>query len=179
MTLQALRLGGQVPGAGPVQLGTLSLGSGSLGGGSLGDRTLFQAIAHATADSVVLELEQAPADPAESLERLYPRVGSTVEQLQGFVAIDDMAGFAAAEVRRLTGFDRVLVYRFGADWSGTVIAEDGNGRLPSYLDLRFPASDIPAQARELYRLNRLRLIADAGYRPVPIVPALHPRTGRP
>ena len=46
-----------------------------------------------------------------------------------------------------------------------MIAEDRNEALPSYLDLRFPASDIPRQARELYRLNRLRLIPDASYRP--------------
>ena len=52
-----------------------------------------------------------------------------------------------------------------------MIAEDRNEALPSYLDLRFPASDIPAQARELYRLNRLRLIPDASYEPVPLVPA--------
>src|SRR5690606_16078406 len=55
----------------------------------------------------------------------------------------------------------------------------GNGRLPSYLDHRFPASDIPAQARELYRVNRLRLIPDSAYHPVPIVPLLNPATGKP
>ena len=54
----------------------------------------------------------------------------------------------------MTGFDRVLIYRFDEQWNGTVIAEDRNEVLPSYLDLRFPASDIPAQARELYRRNR-------------------------
>src|SRR5262249_31778092 len=62
---------------------------------------------------------------------------------------------------------------------GTVVAEDRNDVLPSYLGHRFPASDVPRQARELYRLNRLRLIADAEYRPVPIHPAADPDTGRP
>lgn len=51
--------------------------------------------------------------------------------------------------------------------------------MPSYLGLRFPAADIPAQARQLYRLNRLRIIPDVDYRPVPIEPAENPRTGRP
>jgi light-regulated signal transduction histidine kinase (bacteriophytochrome) len=60
-----------------------------------------------------------------------------------------------------------------------VIAEDRNDVLPSYLDLRFPAGDIPAQARALYRDSRVRLIADAGYTPVPILPTMDPRTGRP
>jgi hypothetical protein len=54
-----------------------------------------------------------------------------------------------------------LIYRFDPEWNGEVIAEDNGGRLPVYPDLRWPASDIPAQARELYRLNRQRLIADA------------------
>jgi len=68
----------------------------------------------------------------------------------------------------MTGFDRVLIYRFDEQWNGTVIAEDRNEVLPSYLDLRFPASDIPAQARDLYRRNRQRIIPDANYTPVPI-----------
>ena len=73
---------------------------------------------------------------------------------------------AAAETRRITGFDRVMIYQFDAEWNGNVIAEDRNDRLPSYLNLRFPASDIPRQARQLYRINRLRLIARNDYEPV-------------
>ncbi|MFO0865519.1 MAG: ATP-binding protein [Gemmataceae bacterium] len=79
----------------------------------------------------------------------------------------------------LTEFDRVLIYRFDQDWNGTVVGEASNGRLPSLLHHRFPASDIPAQARELYRINRVRLIPDSAYCPVPISPAIHPRTGQP
>ncbi len=73
---------------------------------------------------------------------------------------------AAAETRRITGFDRVMIYQFDSEWNGNVLAEDRNERLPSYLNLRFPASDIPRQARELYRINRLRLIARNDYEPV-------------
>ena len=102
-----------------------------------------------------------------------------LERLQTIASTEELAELAAKEVRRLTGLDRALVYRFDEDWNGTVVAEDRNETLPSYLDLRFPASDIPAQARELYRLNRLRLIADANYEPVPILPALDPRTHAP
>ncbi|WP_406701202.1 ATP-binding protein [Singulisphaera sp. Ch08] len=72
-----------------------------------------------------------------------------------------------------------MIYRFDDDGAGTVIAEDRNDVLPSYQGHRFPASDIPLQARELYRRNRIRLIANAEYRPVPIIPADDPRTGRP
>jgi light-regulated signal transduction histidine kinase (bacteriophytochrome) len=86
----------------------------------------------------------------------------------------DLAHLAARIARRCSGFDRVLIYRFDRDFNGTVVAEDGNGVLPHYLNLQFPAGDIPAQARELYRRNRLRMIPDADYTPVPILPACGP-----
>ena len=72
-------------------------------------------------------------------------------------------------VREITGFDRVMAYRFRHDDSGDVVAED---RVPKRSDpyLRSPLSrrDIPAQARRLYIINTLRLIADVGDAPVPI-----------
>ena len=77
----------------------------------------------------------------------------------------------AEEVRNLTGYDRVKVYRFASDWSGEVIAEARIDSMPSFLGLHFPASDIPVQARELYRLNPERQIPDAAYQPVPLVQA--------
>ena len=140
---------------------------------------LHQLLAHANGGVVILELERLDGIEANLLDHVYPRMREALERLDALNTPQDLLTCAAHEVRALTGFDRVLIYRFDADWHGTVVAEDGNGRLPSYLDLRFPASDIPAQARELYRLNRQRLIPDAGYRPVPVLPALNPRTGRP
>jgi light-regulated signal transduction histidine kinase (bacteriophytochrome) len=77
-------------------------------------------------------------------------------------------------VRHITGFDKVMIYRFDADWNGTVLAQDKIEEMDDYLGLKFPASDIPQQARQLYLLNRLRLIADVEYSPVPILPVLHP-----
>ena len=68
----------------------------------------------------------------------------------------------------LTGFNRVLLYRFDELGHGTVICEDNDGTLPSYLDLRFPASDIPQRARDLYVLNTVRIIPDAMYVPSPL-----------
>ncbi|MCB5174532.1 PAS domain-containing protein [Microvirga lenta] len=121
----------------------------------------FDAVLHRSGDYTVLELEEVPAGSSASLDTLYPTLRRFVEQLQTATTIDDLCRVAAQDIRRLTGFDRVLVYRFDEQWNGTVIAEDRNENLPSYLDLRFPASDIPAQARELYRRNRLRIIPDA------------------
>jgi len=138
-----------------------------------------QAIAHRSGGTLILELEQAdPGDPG-SFEDVYPFVSSFLAELHGRTSLEELCSLAARGIRRITGLDRVLVYRFDEDWNGSVIAEDRNARLPSYMGLRFPASDIPAQARELYRLNRLRLIADANYRPIPIVPPLSPVDGQP
>lgn len=161
---------------GPLQLGSCrSQASGAT----------FQAIAHRSVDGfAILELEAIPPDVAgaptadvATLERLYPLIRDAFDRLGGAATIEEIVAAAACEVRRITGFDRVLVYRFEENWDGVVVAEDRNDRLPSYLGLRFPASDIPAQARQLYASNRLRLIADAGYRPIPILPGRDPRTG--
>jgi light-regulated signal transduction histidine kinase (bacteriophytochrome) len=75
----------------------------------------------------------------------------------------------ADRIREITRFDRVMIYRFLEDWSGEVIAESTDSNRGSYLGLRFPASDIPAIARNLYRLNPYRMIPDANAAPVPIL----------
>ncbi|MBU8977641.1 GAF domain-containing protein [Lysobacter sp. MMG2] len=103
--------------------------------------------------------------------------GLTANAMIGRIAGQDPApGFfqqVASLVRELTDYDRVMVYRFRADDAGEVIAEARSDEVEPYLGLRYPASDIPAQARHLYLLNRLRVIPDAQYAPVPIEPALH------
>ncbi len=100
--------------------------------------------------------------------RLQARVQANLEQLGQADEVAALCALVTAQVRQITGFNRVMVYRFTEAWDGVVIAQDGDGTLPNYLGLRFPASDIPAQARELYRLNRVRIIPDVDYAPVPI-----------
>lgn len=130
--------------------------------------------AHRVGPLVVVEVE--PAGP-ERLDMVFSSLRGFTEQLSAEPDIERSLSAVAGFVRRLTGFDRVLLYRFDADWNGKVVAESSNGRLPSYLDLRFPAADIPAQARALYASNRLRIIPDVDYRPVALRPALNPVTG--
>ncbi len=139
---------------------------------------MFEVSAHRTAQGLVVEFEPAP-DLGETAESFYPLLRDFLEESEALPDTLSLARAVAGRVRRLTGFNRVMIYRFDGDWNGTVIAEDGDGTLPSYLDLRFPASDIPAQARALYRLNRLRLIPTCDYEPVPLVPALSPLDGAP
>jgi two-component system, chemotaxis family, sensor kinase Cph1 len=93
-----------------------------------------------------------------------------------------LAGFLQAiteEVRSATGFARVMVYQFQPDDSGAVLAEAKHQDLEPFLGLRYPTSDIPKQARDLYLLNRMRIIPDANYTPAALTPALNPITGQP
>ena len=145
---------------------------------AIGQRT-FDVLAHETPQGVVVDIEPASAHAGLNPASQYPGMRSFFARIGQARDLVDLCAMAARHIRDLTGFNRVLVYRFDADWNGKVIAEDRDDVLPSYLDLHFPASDIPAQARDLYVLNRLRLIPDAVYRPEPIEPQLSPVDGRP
>jgi diguanylate cyclase (GGDEF)-like protein/PAS domain S-box-containing protein len=90
------------------------------------------------------------------------RSAQTVSQL-----CDDLA----RQIRQMIGFDRVMIYRFDEAGHGSVVAEDKADGLAPYLNLHYPASDIPQQARRLYKLQRIRAIPDVGYRPVGILAA--------
>ncbi|MCF6743990.1 GAF domain-containing protein [Blastococcus sp. KM273128] len=100
----------------------------------------------------------------------HRRLPTVLQRLSASATLDDLSAVLARDVRALTGFDRVMVYRFDPEWNGEVIAEDRRADLEPFLGLWFPASDIPAQARALYATNWMRLIPDAGYRPVPLEP---------
>lgn len=104
-----------------------------------------------------------PGTPTYVAQRMIAQVASAGDE-------DEFHARVAAQVRALTGYDRVMVYRFRHDDAGEVIAESRHEAMEPYLGLRYPASDIPAQARALYVRNRLRVIPDAGYVPVPILP---------
>lgn len=139
--------------------------------------TYVDAAVHRSGDRVVVELEGAESQgdallsyrAARGAMQRLARTGSVVELAEGLVG----------EIADLTGFDRVMVYRFDPDWNGEVIAEARRADLNPFLGLHYPATDIPAQARRLYTVNWIRLIADISYVPVPIVPVLDPATGSP
>lgn len=137
----------------------------------------FDALAHEADGLVVVELEP----PAPAPEEVAVRARASLRALQDAGTGPALTDTIAREVRALTGFDRVMVYRFDEHWHGTVVAEDARPELDldPYLGLRFPASDIPAQARELYTSQWLRSIPDARYTPSPLVPSFHPGTGAP
>lgn len=143
------------------------------------DEAVFDAVAHRSGGAFVVEVEPGPRGRTAQIGSFDPRLRSIVMRLHGAHDVASLCRVAAEEVRRLTGFDRVMVYRFDAEWNGEVVAEDKREDLGAFLGLRYPASDIPAQARRLYTVNRLRLIADVKYQPVPLVPPLDPASGAP
>ena len=109
-------------------------------------------------------------------------VGATRDAVRSFIDSDDveaLCALGAEQLRELTGYDRVMIYRFDPDGHGQVIAEARDERLEAFLGRHYPASDIPRQARALYRTTMLRMIVDVLEPAVPIVPALDLRSGQP
>ncbi len=106
--------------------------------------------------AVELEREEPVVDDLDlhALQQGMLRIPASEADLQAY------GNALVAGIARLSGFHRVMLYRFHDDWSGEVIAEQTTPELGSYLGLRFPASDIPAIARRLYLINDWRLIAD-------------------
>jgi light-regulated signal transduction histidine kinase (bacteriophytochrome)/CheY-like chemotaxis protein len=131
--------------------------------------------AHIVDDTIVIECEPSLA---ESDDNTGLMVRGMIARLQQTKGLPTFYRVAAREMRAMTGFDRVMVYRFDEDGAGEVIAETASNGLESYLGLRYPASDVPRQARLLYERNWLRLIADVNAPPSPIEPALDD-AGRP
>ena len=135
-----------------------------------GLRRSFDLALHRTAQHLLVELE--PAEAAST------SAGLMIAQLDavaaGFERASDLAQLcerAAAAFRSLTGFDRVMIYRFGDDGAGRVMGEDRDPALGTFMHHHFPATDIPRQARALYVRNRARAIPDIDYRPAPLRPA--------
>lgn len=131
---------------------------------------MFDASLHLSDGLVVVELELRPVQPASTAATLarLDAVGTAFERATDLISLCE---HAAVAFRELTGFDRVMVYRFLDGEAGMVLAEDRDPALPSFLNHHFPASDIPKQARALYVRNRVRVIPDVHYLPAPIRPA--------
>jgi two-component system, chemotaxis family, sensor kinase Cph1 len=136
------------------------------------------AIIHLSHQFPVVEFESLLNSGLASSELMIAmeRILSTLDAAEG---IRGYCQAATEQIRALTGFDRVMLYRFLSDGSGVVVAEDRREGIDSYLDLRYPESDIPKQARELYRKNWVRLIPNVDYIPAPLNPEINPVSGEP
>ena len=158
----ARRTAGELPpmvldsGEGPAAIGVVHVEGQPLDG-----------VAHRVGELTIVEFE--PATPNSGTQApIYSLARHFLPQLQRAETLMEVADLAAREIKRLTGFGRTLVYRFDDEGHGEVLGETREADYDSYLGHRFPAADIPTQARELYRLNHIRLIPDARYVPVPL-----------
>jgi two-component system, chemotaxis family, sensor kinase Cph1 len=138
----------------------------------------FDGIVHRLDSVIVLELEPKKTEQKTDFFDFYHQVRGTITHIQKAQTLLEMCQVVVKEVRRITGFDRVMIYRFDPEGAGSVIAEDTNQETP-YLNLHYPPSDIPKQARQLYTLNWLRLIPDVNDPTVPLIPANNPVTNQP
>lgn len=129
----------------------------------------FDLAVHTLPELVVIECEPSAAGNTVNASSL---VRGMINRVQGMRDPLKLSSVAARELRALTGFDRVMVYRFAPDDSGEVIAESAEDGIESFLGLHYPASDIPRQARVLYERNWLRIIPDIDAAPSPIQPPL-------
>jgi len=127
----------------------------------------------------ILELEKGTLEYSREANYLnLPE--SSISEIQATRTLKSLFDFSVREVQRITGFNRVMMYRFDSAWNGEVVAEARSGTgVDSFFGHLFPASDIPAQARAVFLSNWLRMIPDVGYNPVPVVPTLHPDTNAP
>jgi chemotaxis family two-component system sensor kinase Cph1 len=139
----------------------------------------FDVLAYACGEMTVLEFERAVRQEQTDFWHLYPLIGNFLGKLHDADSVSELSHIAAEEIKKVSGFGRVLVYRFDDDGHAHVLAEARDPQYHSYLYQRFPASDLPQQARELYVANRIRLICDANYVPSMLVPSDNPLTGQP
>src|SRR3990167_1588755 len=119
----------------------------------------------------MLIIEGEPSQ-AEALIEAASAVRYMTMRIAARPGFEDFCHEAARQVRALTEFDRVMVYRFNHDGAGEVIAESVRPGVGSFLGQRYPASDIPVQARALYERNWLRIIADVDAEVSPITPQI-------
>ncbi|MFQ6548436.1 HWE histidine kinase domain-containing protein [Aestuariibius sp. 2305UL40-4] len=139
---------------------------------ALNDERLFDIVVHQSGSNWVIEFEpktevRGAQEAAWAVQPLIARVGRRK-------TIEGLAEEGAKSVKALSGFDRVMVYRFEEDGSGTVLAEAKMPGMQPFLGLRFPASDIPQQARALYVKNPIRIISDVESEVFDLIPQQGP-----
>lgn len=136
----------------------------------------FDAIAHRTEEGVILELEPTDSKSEVSFLGFHALAGEAIAKMQSTSNLIEFLHLVAEEVQKIIGFDRVMVYQFDESEAGSVVAEVKREDLSPYLGLHYPATDIPAQARELYTRCFLRFLPDLTAESVQLVPTQNPTT---
>ncbi|HEY9632737.1 MAG TPA: ATP-binding protein [Coleofasciculaceae cyanobacterium] len=139
----------------------------------------FNGMLHRYDGMLILELEPILISKETSEINFYHLIKSSILKIKKASTFGESIQLIVKEFRKITGYDRVMIYQFEPDESGIIIAEDKKEGLEPYLDLHYPASDIPQQARKLYYENWLRLIVNMDYQPAEIIPVNNPLTDAP
>lgn len=130
----------------------------------------FNGIIHrAPSGEIVLELEVLTSKTSGDFFQFYRQIKVTLAKMQTANNLAALCDLVVNEMRTITGFDRVMIYRFNEHGDGSVIAESKKENLDAFLGMHYPDSDIPKQAKHLYTLNWLRLISDVNREPTGLV----------
>ncbi|AQS88863.1 histidine kinase [Neoasaia chiangmaiensis] len=152
----------------PLDPDTLAITLGSI---TVRTRTDREWTASCLTSGACFLIELEPVAPERmSARAVLAQIDECATQFERCADIQPICHLAAENFRRLTGFDRVMVYRFAEDGSGEVLAEARDDAMPSLINHHFPSTDIPHQARALYLRNRIRTIPDVDYIPAPLRP---------
>jgi chemotaxis family two-component system sensor kinase Cph1 len=144
------------------------------------DYLVFDAVFHRSADGfLILELEPAITQENIPFLSFYHLARASINQLEETSSLQDFCQIIVREVRNVTGFDRVMLYKFDDDDHGVVMAEEKLDSMESYFGLHFPESDIPQPARRLFASNWIRVIPDTHIEPVQLIPSTNPTTQQP
>lgn len=127
----------------------------------------FRITIHKSDMVFILEVEKHRIN-MEKPEDVYNQTSLLVGYMNTTTTLRELCNLVARGTREITGYDRVMIYRFDADYNGEIFAEDCHESLEPFLGLHYPQSDIPVQARQLYMKNLMRMIVDINYNPVPI-----------
>lgn len=132
----------------------------------------YIALVHVKSDYVVLEVEEA-GDESTFLD-VFQELKYVMAEINRAETVAAASKVVVEQLKKLSGFDKILMYQFDEQWNGTVIAEVKEDGMEEYLGHKFPASDIPKQARKLYLKNSYRLIPSREYTPVKLYPVINP-----
>jgi two-component system, chemotaxis family, sensor kinase Cph1 len=141
------------------------------------DYSVFDGIFHRNSEGfLILELEPAVDSDNIPFLSFYHLARASISQLETTANLSEFCQIIVHEVRKVTGFDRVMLYKFDEDGHGSVLAEEKLDELEPYLGLHYPESDIPKPARQLFSSNWIRLIPDTYAEAVELFPLKNPVT---
>ncbi|MFC5625244.1 ATP-binding protein [Algoriphagus winogradskyi] len=127
----------------------------------------FLCTVHKSNSTIIIEAEPINSKVKKANE-VYDHTSQFLSYMHTTQSLQDLCSLVAKGTREITGYDRVMIYRFDDNYNGEVFAESCREDLEPFLGLHYPHTDIPPQARELYMKNLLRIITDIDYSPVPI-----------